>query len=120
MSRWLLRDDVPRALTDDFARLPRLDSWTDGPESVVGWSDLDGNGHANHVPLLTRALDAVPRGGIRLQRLIAHFRSEAGHHDRLRVRVAPLGDPEQPRYRHDLVRDDETVLLECATTWSAA
>ena len=113
----------PRALDDDFGKLPDVER-ADLESSVeVRYADLDMNGHANNVSVIAWALEALPADvalGSTLAELEVDFRAEALHGDRIAVR-AQRDDSGAPAFRHVLVRDgDGREIARARTSWSGA
>lgn len=115
------RADVPRALPDVFARrLAPLAGDAHAREFDVRRSDLDRNGHVNHVRMLAWVLDATPdaRGeGAQVTGLDAEFLAEALPGERVRVTSAP--EDGGATWLHAVTRPaDGRLLLKARTAWA--
>jgi acyl-ACP thioesterase len=109
-----------RALGDAQVRLPRLDG-ADHEEAVrVRGSDLDVNGHVNHVFYVDQVEHAVPGEIVRdrgVSELEIEFRSECHAGDELVTRSRREGDSGDV-YLHSLVRErDGREVARARTTW---
>jgi medium-chain acyl-[acyl-carrier-protein] hydrolase len=112
----------PRALPDAFTRrLPTLTEATHTRAFEVRRSDLDLNGHVNHVRMLAWVLDALPDmrcDGARLTSLDAEFVAEALRGETVNSTCAPEGDG--ATWLHAVTRpSDGKLLLKARTGWSA-
>ncbi len=110
----------PRVMPDGFARrLPSLDVPAFARDFVVRPSEIDMNGHVNHVHMLAWALDTLPAKvthGRELAELEAEFVNEAHVDTPVRALCAPEGD--DGRWLHAAAHgDDGRVLLKARTVW---
>jgi acyl-ACP thioesterase len=107
-----------RALEDDFAPLPELETAETESRFRVRLSDTDLNRHVNHVHYIQWALDSIP-GDIleKKQPMVIEvgYRGEARYGDDIISRVGAVGDG---TYLHQLVREsDGKELTRLRTRW---
>ena len=114
-----LHPDPPkRALSDAFRRLPACGTSSAHVDLKVRRSDLDLNGHLNHVAAISALLEAVP-ADLRKSRQIAalevEYRGEGHLGDRLTARSEPIeaGDLLQ----HSLTEGADRELARARTRW---
>jgi len=116
------RSTPPRALADEFAKLPELERADFERAIAVRYADLDMNGHANNVSVIAWALEALPGEvalGSALSELEVDFRAEALHGDRIAARTQ-REDGGAPAFRHALVREgDGREIARLRSVWSA-
>lgn len=89
------RNDLGRAIDDHFAKLPEAGACESHRDFAVRPSDLDANGHANNVAIITWMLEALPnalQNSACLRGLEVEFRAEALLDDCVRSAVAPAGE----------------------------
>ncbi len=115
------RADRPRALPDAFQRrLPTLAEGAHAKGFEVRRSDIDLNGHVNHVHMLGWALDALPDArceGARVTSVDAEFIAEALQGESVLSVCAPEGDG--ATWLHAVTRpSDGRLLLKARTAWS--
>ena len=83
----------PRALEDDFGRVPRIPSGTEPVSSrAAGFSEMDMNRHVNHVRYLAWSADSMPADWLAehsLRRLEMQFKSEALAGEHISILNAP-------------------------------
>ncbi len=124
-------DPPRRALSDSFHRLPGCEAGDSSCDLKVRRTDLDLNGHLNHVAAISALLEAVPGassdgassggvssggvsfGDVRLASLEVEYRGEGHHGDRLTSRCEAVGDDLQ----HALFRDDGRELARARSRW---
>jgi medium-chain acyl-[acyl-carrier-protein] hydrolase len=110
-----------RALTDDFAPLPRMENHSGEELFKVRIADLDMNRHVNHTVYVEWALECIPREiqeGFCLAELEVGYRAEAFYGDTVLARVA-LAQQENPAiFWHQLVNQQSgKELTRLKTTW---
>ena len=115
-----LHPETPvRALRDRFRRLPALQQESHLRSFNPRRSDLDLNGHLNHVATISAMLEAVPEDRFdpsRLQGLEVEFLGEGAYGDALRASCGPDDDP--GRLLHRLHRvDDGKELARARSLW---
>ena len=117
------RSTPPRALPDEFAKLPELERADLERAVEVRYADLDMNGHANNVSVIAWSLEALPHEvalASALAELEVDFRAEALHGDTIVARVQREEGP-APAFRHALVRPgDGREIARLRSVWSAA
>lgn len=131
-----LHPDPPRrALLDRFRPLPDCGSQSHRRQITVRRSDLDLNGHLNHVAAISVMLEAVPREIVdhyRIESLEVEFRGEGRHGDALTAQCStpegstPDGSPaggeqdaagDRIRLVHGLSRREDGKELVRGLSW---
>ncbi|MFT4604174.1 MAG: medium-chain acyl-[acyl-carrier-protein] hydrolase [Rhodothermales bacterium] len=83
----------PRALEDDFGRVPRIATGTEPVSTrVAGFSEVDMNRHVNHVRYLAWATDSMPAAWLTehsVRRLEMQFKNEALAEQQIAILNAP-------------------------------
>jgi medium-chain acyl-[acyl-carrier-protein] hydrolase len=110
-----------RALVDDFTRTPDLGGVSHERALEVRFGDLDVNGHANNVAVISWLLEALPGDDLagRLAELDVEFRAEAVRGDLLACQAERLGTS-PPAFIHRVVRrSDGREIARGRTAWLA-
>jgi acyl-ACP thioesterase len=111
--RSLLPEEGPRALADDAPRLPEVEAPWFTRAFDVRLSDLDINGHVNHVHYLEWIAEAVPDDVVRekqLTELQVVFRQSAGQGDRVSIDTEPIAG-HGGAFVHRLTCPERSALL---------
>lgn len=116
----LVLPERPRAMVDDFSRLPSFQGLPTPVVHCVGPGSVDINGHVNHVRYLSWALDALETDWHRshsVRRIHMQFRSEAVLGQHVQVERAPVEN--DPLAWHHAVRDPAgNVICQARTDWT--
>jgi medium-chain acyl-[acyl-carrier-protein] hydrolase len=108
-----------RALVDDGARIAELGEVSRERAVAVRHADLDVNGHANNVSVITWLLEALESTELELElaELDVEFRAEAVRHDAILSQAAPLPRPASA-WAHRLVRSaDAREIARGRSVW---
>jgi acyl-ACP thioesterase len=111
--------DRPRALIDDFARMPRIAADTPGLERTAGHTEMDMNGHVNHVRYLAWALDSMEADWHRthrLRRAQVQYRNEARAGDTQTVLRARVPDTDLT-WNHEIRSLAGDLIAQAQTDW---
>lgn len=108
-----------RALTDDFARMAAVRPEAPAITRTAGMSDMDLNGHVNHVRYVAWALDALGpdwHERQRLRRLSMQFRNESVAGDSLAVYTEQAADG-TAEWSHEVRREDGSAAAQAQSWW---
>ena len=111
--------DTPLPWEADPSQLTRVDTQR---EFTVRQSDIDHNGHVNNIRYVEWALESLPAertAGMRLDRLLVHYRKETRYGSDVRCVVQIESDGEGLRALHE-IRDGEIVACRLESVWSRA
>ena len=109
-----------RAVHDDFASLPRLETAEREERFLARRSDLDVNRHVNNVVYVTWALETLPdqvADGFQLMELEVGYRAEAFAGDEVLARSARVEAEPGHCFVHQLVDGEGKELTRLRTRW---
>ncbi|MFT5143222.1 MAG: medium-chain acyl-[acyl-carrier-protein] hydrolase [Rhodothermales bacterium] len=115
----LVLPDRPRALIDDFARVPPIAVDAVGVERAAGHTEIDMNGHVNHVRYLAWALDSMEldwHQKHRLRRVQVQYRTETRVGDVLTVLKARVPDTDLT-WNHEIRSGAGDLVAQARTDW---
>jgi medium-chain acyl-[acyl-carrier-protein] hydrolase len=102
-------NDPRRAVTSSFEPLPVLDRADRERSFSVRMSELDWNGHVNHVVYIAWALETLPPGFLEKYRpaeIEVDFRGEAFYEEMVVCRVQTLSAKAEPLLGYQIVKKD--------------
>ena len=112
-----------RAIADDFAALPGLQSADMQKEFNVRLSDLDMNQHVNFLNYIEWAIETVPKEvwqGYVLSNLQVSYRAEAKQGDRVVVQSEQKSGKKRMEFVHGIRREsDRRELTRLTTCWKS-
>jgi acyl-ACP thioesterase len=109
----------PRALVDDFSRMPPIEPTSPKRSLTVGSSLVDMNQHVNHVRYAAWSMDSLDPAWLaahRLRRIQLQFRAEAKAGDRLDLYREPAGGGGFS-WRHAIRNKEGDLIAQAQSEW---
>jgi acyl-ACP thioesterase len=111
------RPEKPRAIKDNFEKLPQLEKIEYKNSYKVRLSDLDINQHVNNVNYIEWAIETIPvaiRKKFMLSEIEISFRSQGKYGDSVESRVQKTANQDGKTFIHSLVHSEVQVELAVA------
>jgi acyl-ACP thioesterase len=112
--------DIPRALEDDFGRVPRIPADVDPVSTrTAGFSEMDMNRHVNHVRYLAWATDSMPADWLAahsVRRIEMQFKNEALAGQQVAILNAPAPETDSG-WLYEVQSADGALVAQARLDW---